>query len=70
MLEFFGQKENIQINYDEFKNVLNRLGFIKSNINSPSEENLIKYAFIYLKPKEERINTDALLILGLTILGI
>ena len=70
LLEFFGQKDNIQINYDEFKNVLNRLGFIKSNINSPSEENLIKYAFIYLKPKEEKIDTDALLILGLTVLGI
>ena len=70
LLELFGKKDNIQINYDEFKNVLNSLGFIKSNINSPSEENLIKSAFTYLKPKEEKIDSDTLLILGLTILGI
>ena len=70
LMQLFNKTDNFQITYDEFKNMMNCLGFIKSNSNSESEENLIKDAFNYLKPNEEKVDTNAVLMFGLTILGI
>ena len=67
--DLFDKKDNFQINYDEYKNILNNLGFIRNNTNTI--ENLIKESFNnYLKPNEEKIDTYAFLIFALAALGI
>ena len=49
--DLFDKKDNFQINYDEYKNILNNLGFIRNN--TTTIENLIKESFNnYLKPNE------------------
>ena len=69
LFELFNKKDNFQINYDEYKNILNKLGFIKTN--TPTIENLTKEAFNnYLKPNDEKIDTYSLLLFSLAILGI
>ena len=65
----FNKNGNFQINYDEYKNVLYSLGFIKSNLNSKNE-NLIKESFNSLKPQNDKIDTYSFLIFALTTLGI
>ena len=69
LLDLFNEKDNFQINYEEYKNILNKLGFIKAD--TPIIENLVKEAFDnYLKPNDEKIDTYSLLIFSLAILGI
>ena len=69
LLDLFNEKDNFQINYEEYKNILNKLGFIKTN--TPTIENLVKEAFNnYLKPNDEKIDTYSLLVFSLAILGI
>ena len=68
LLDLFNQKDNFEINYEEYKTILNNLGFIKTN--SPTIENLVKESFYFLQPKEEKIDTYALLTFGLAALGI
>ncbi len=70
LLQLFNKTDNFEIAFEEFKNIMNCLGFVKSNSNSESEENLIKEAFNSLKPTEEKVDTNAILMFGLTILGI
>ena len=65
----FNKNGNFQINYDEYKNVLYSLGFIKSNLNSRNE-NLIKESFNSLKPQNDKKDTYSFLIFALTTLGI
>ena len=66
------KNKNIEINYDEYKTLLNKLGFLK-NIN-PEEENnktLINNLFEnYLNPKDKIIDTNKLLTFCLAALGI
>ena len=65
----FNKNDNFKINYDEYKNILSNLGFIKNN--STVNENLIRESFNnYLKPVEEKIDTDSFLLFGLAVLGI
>ena len=69
LLEIFNRSDNFQISFDEYKQVLNNLGCI--NPNSQIDEELIKESFYkYLKPQEEKIDTHAFLVFGLTCLGI
>ena len=69
MVELFDKTDNFQINFDEYKNVLTHLGFIRNN--SPMTENLVKESFNnYLKPTEEKIDTNSFLLFSLAILGI
>ena len=69
LVDLFDKKDNFPVNYDEYKNILSNLGFIKTN--SPKNENLIKESFNnYLKPTEEKIDTNAFLLFGLAVLGI
>ena len=65
--DLFNKKGNFQINYDEYKNVLNSLGFIKSYSNN---ENLVKESFNSLKPQDDKIDTYSFLIFALAALGI
>ena len=65
----FKKSGNFQINYDEYKNLLYSLGFIKSNHNS-KKENLIKESFNSFKPNENKIDTYSFLIFALISLGI
>ena len=65
----FNKNGNFQINYDEYKNVMYSLGFIKSNLNSRNE-NLIKESFNSLKPQNNKKDTYSFLIFALTALGI
>ena len=69
--------KNYEINYDEYKQLLNNLGFIKSdNINNNTKENenvknKIDISFNeYLKPKDGKIDTDQFLAFCLAVLGI
>ena len=69
--------KNYEINYDEYKQLLNNLGFIKSdNINNNTKENenvknKIDISFNdYLKPKDGKIDTDKFLTFCLAVLGI
>ena len=69
LLDLFNKKDNFQVNYDEYKDILSKLGFIKTNASI--NENLIMDSFNnYLKPIEEKIDTNAFLTFGLAILGI
>lgn len=69
MTDLFDKTDNFQINFDEYKNVLTHLGFIRNN--SPMTENLVKESFNnYLKPTEEKIDTNSFLLFALAVLGI
>ena len=69
MADLFDKTDNFQINFDEYKNVLTHLGFIRNN--SPMTENLVKESFNnYLKPTEEKIDTNSFLLFALAVLGI
>ena len=69
LLETFNRNDNFQICLDEYKLILNNMGCI--NPNSQIDEELVKESFYkYLKPVEEKIDTHAFLVFGLTALGI
>jgi len=69
LLETFSRNDNFQICLDEYKLILNNMGCI--NPNSQIDEELVKESFYkYLKPVEEKIDTHAFLVFGLTALGI
>ena len=69
MADLFDKTDNLQINFDEYKNVLTHLGFIRNN--SPMNEKLVKESFNnYLKPTEEKIDTNSFLLFALAVLGI
>ena len=69
LLDLFNKKGNFQINYDEYKNVLTNIGFLRTT--SSIIENLVKESFNnYLKPNEEKIDTYSFLVFGLAALGI
>ena len=67
--DLFDKKDNFQINYEEYNNILTNLGFIKNN--SLANENLVKESFNnYLKPSEDKIDTNSFLLFALAVLGI
>ena len=67
--DLFDKKDNFQIDYEQYKNLLKNIGFI--NEEGASNENLIKESFNkYLKPVDNKIDTYAFLVFGLTALGI
>ena len=66
--ELFNKKDNFQIDYDEYVNILNHLEFIKSN--NSNIDNLVKESFNSLKPQEDKIDTYSFLIFALAALGI
>ena len=69
LLETFNKKDNFQIGLDEYKLILSNMGCI--DIQSEKDEELVKESFYkYLKPKEEKIDTNAFLVFCLTTLGI
>ena len=69
LLDLFNKKDNFQINYDEYKNLLNNIGFLRANTSI--NENLVKESFNnYLKPSEDKIDTYSFLVFGLAALGI
>ena len=65
--ELFNKNGNFQINYNEYKEILNCLGFIKNNSN---HEILVKESFNSFNPQEDKIDTYSFLIFALTALGI
>ena len=69
MFQIFNRNNNFQINFDEYKLILNSFGCI--NPNSQIDNELVKESFNkYLRPKEDKIDTYAFLIFGLSALGI
>ena len=67
--EIFNRSDNFQINIDEYKIILNNMGCINPNLQS--DEILIKESFFnILNPKDDKINTDSLLLFCLAALGI
>ena len=67
--KLFGQKDNFEINFEQYKTLLVSLGFIKEN--SSLNENLVQDSFdIYLKQCNGVIETYSFLIFGLALLGI
>ena len=66
--ELFDKKDNFQIDYDEYVNILNHLEFIQSN--NTNNDNLVKESFNSLKPQEDKIDTYSFLIFALAALGI
>ena len=69
LTEIFNRSDNFQINIDEYKRILNNMGCINPNLQS--DEILIKESFFnILNPKEDKIETDSLLLFCLAALGI
>ena len=67
--DIFNKNNNFQINFDEYKLILNNMGCI--NPNSKADDELVKESFNkYLRSKEDKIDTYAFLIFGLAVLGI
>ena len=64
--------KNYEINYEEYKKLLNQLGFIKSDITeNENEKNKINSSFNdYLNPKDGKIDTNKFLAFCLAALGI
>ena len=70
LFDLFNKKSNFQISLEEYKFILNNMGCLNPNSSSKDDE-LIKESFNkYLKAKEEKIDTYALLIFSLSILGL
>ena len=68
LLDLFNKNNNFQISLDEYKLILNKMGCSNSPID---DDELIKESFNkYLKPNEEKIDTDAFLIFALSALGL
>ena len=69
LFDIFNKNNNFQINFDEYKLILNNMGCI--NPNSQLDNDLVKESFNkYLKQKGDKIDTYAFLIFGLATLGI
>ena len=64
--------KHYEINYEEYKKLLNHLGFIKSDTNeNENEKNKINSSFNdYLNPKDGKIDTNKFLAFCLAALGI
>ena len=69
LFDIFNKNNNFQINFDEYKLILNNMGCI--NPNSQLDNDLVKESFNkYLKQKGDKIDTYAFHIFGLATLGI
>ena len=69
LTEIFHRSDNFQININEYKMILNNMGCINPNLQS--DEMLIKESFFnILNPKDDKIETDSLLLFCLAALGI
>ena len=66
------KNKNYQIDFKEYKTLLNSLGFIKNDvIESEKKENEINKSFYdFLEPKEGKIDTNKFLVFCLAALGI
>ena len=65
--ELFNKKDNFQIDFNEYVNILNHLKFIKPN---SSNDNLVKESFNSLKPQNNKIDTYSFFLFALAALGI
>lgn len=70
MLNNFNQKDNIQLNFDEYKKLLSAIGFMK---DEKKEEQLLLESFHkYLKKNSEddKVNSFSVLLFGLAVIGV
>lgn len=69
LMEIFNRKDNFEINIDEYKLILISMGCVNPNLQS--DEVLIKESFFnILNPKNDKIETNTLLLFCLATLGL